>query len=275
MITGFNTDVKLADTVYHVQTEDKGTANPLIESLIYVKGAILDSYRTYYDTFLNSGNFKASLLQRILEFQHRQIVSSIRKGKYRKGMQLEEFVDGEFVFNFQTPTASAKSEPPSIVSLEEDLPEKPLAPSPDSQRLAPDARGDRNAPIPFEPAEDPSKAKFHPTLLDVTPAYAVPEASGIEIVVKGSKEFKAGNHVELDLFVQTRHDKARLENVQVLVKVIGTAFTPRLYAGKTDKTGNLSMNFSLPTFSAGSAALILQATTPAGGDEIKYLIKRR
>ena len=81
MITGFNTDVKVADTVYHVQTEDKGTANPLIESLIYVKGAILDSYRTYYATFLNSGNFKEGLLQRILEFQHRQIVGSIRKGK--------------------------------------------------------------------------------------------------------------------------------------------------------------------------------------------------
>ena len=43
MITGFNTDVKYKGVVYHVQTEDKGTANPLIETLIYKGGEILGS----------------------------------------------------------------------------------------------------------------------------------------------------------------------------------------------------------------------------------------
>ena len=274
MITGFNTDVKVADTVYHVQTEDKGTANPLIESLIYVKGAILDSYRTYYATFLNSADFKDVLLQRILESQHRQIVGSIRKGKYQKGMRLEDYVDGDFVFNFQPPIISANDAGHPVVQPESG-PEKSALSSSDSQRLSQDVRGERPGSTAYNIAEGPSKAGFLPSDLDVTPAFMVTEASGIEIVVTGSKEFKAGNQVELDLFVQTRLEKARLENVQVLVKVIGTTFTPRLYAGKTDKTGNLRMTFSLPTFSAGSAALILQATTPAGGDEIKYLIKRR
>jgi hypothetical protein len=40
MITGFNTDVKYRGVVYHVQTEDKGTTNPLIETLIYKGGEI-------------------------------------------------------------------------------------------------------------------------------------------------------------------------------------------------------------------------------------------
>ena len=35
MITGFNTDVPYRGEVYHVQTEDKGTDNPMVESLIY------------------------------------------------------------------------------------------------------------------------------------------------------------------------------------------------------------------------------------------------
>ena len=274
MITGFNTDVKVADTVYHVQTEDKGTANPLIESLIYVKGAILDSYRTYYATFLNSDDFKEVLLQRILEFQHRQIVGSIRKGKYRKGMRLEDYVDGDFVFNFQSPTVSATDGGHTIVEPEIAL-ETPSMQSRDSQLLSNDVVGDRPGTAAYNRTGGSSEASYLPKDLDVTPAFTVSEANGIEIVVTGSKEFKAGNQVELELVVQTRQEKARLENVQVLVKVIGTTFTPRLYAGKTDKTGNLRMTFSLPTFSAGSAALILQATTPAGGDEIKYLIKRR
>ena len=48
MITGFNTDIKHNEKVYHVQTEDKGVANPYIESLVYVGGEILASKKTSY-----------------------------------------------------------------------------------------------------------------------------------------------------------------------------------------------------------------------------------
>ena len=48
VITGFNTDVKYRGVVYHVQTEDKGTANPMIETLIYKGGEILGSRRLPY-----------------------------------------------------------------------------------------------------------------------------------------------------------------------------------------------------------------------------------
>ena len=41
VITGFNSDVKYRGLVYHVQTEDKGQVNPLIETLIYRGGEIL------------------------------------------------------------------------------------------------------------------------------------------------------------------------------------------------------------------------------------------
>ena len=48
VITGFNTDVKYKGVVYHVQTEDKGAANPLIETLIYKGGEILGSRRLVF-----------------------------------------------------------------------------------------------------------------------------------------------------------------------------------------------------------------------------------
>ena len=50
MITGFNTDVKHKSKVFHVQTEDKGRNNPKIETLVYMGGEILDSYRTTYES---------------------------------------------------------------------------------------------------------------------------------------------------------------------------------------------------------------------------------
>jgi len=221
---------------------------------------------------LSSEGFNEGRLQRILEFQHRQIVGSIRKGKYKKGMELEAFVDGDFVFPFLNASKSAAAEPEvKTTEVPRDLTEITTLPDPPIQETSP-SQSDAS---PFQISEPPPKARFLPldyeTSLTLTPACT----DGIEIVVEGSKEFKAGNHVDLVLFVQTRQEKARLDGVQVLVKVIGTSFSPRLYAGKTDRNGNLRMTFSLPIFSAGSAALILQATTSFGVDEIKYLIKRR
>src|SRR6185503_16819622 len=116
MITGFNTDVKHGDTVYHVQTEDKGVDNPLILSLIYVKGAILDAFRIRYQDFLASDRFSEALLQKILESQHRQIVGAIKRGKYHKGMTLEDYVEGDFVFRLTSgtePATARKHEPPN------------------------------------------------------------------------------------------------------------------------------------------------------------------
>src|ERR1019366_7225907 len=48
VITGFNTDVKHDTKVFHVQTEDRGLANPVVESLVYVGGEILLSKKSPY-----------------------------------------------------------------------------------------------------------------------------------------------------------------------------------------------------------------------------------
>src|SRR5262245_60543241 len=161
MITGFNTDVKHGDTVYHVQTEDKGVKNPLILSLIYVKGTILDAFRVRYDDFLDSGRFSEAMLQKILEFQHRQIVSAIKRGKYQKGMALEDFVDGDFVFRLTSVGESAtgrKTEPtvppasvpppPPPARVEASETKLPLASSPPVNKVSPvlPVAPDRNQP---------------------------------------------------------------------------------------------------------------------------------
>jgi len=55
VITGFNTDIKHNEKVYHIQTEDKGLQNPYIESLVYVGGEILASKKTSYAEQAKSG----------------------------------------------------------------------------------------------------------------------------------------------------------------------------------------------------------------------------
>jgi hypothetical protein len=55
VITGFNTDVEHGGIVYHVQTEDKGLASPLLLTLVYTGGTILASKRVAYDELIAEG----------------------------------------------------------------------------------------------------------------------------------------------------------------------------------------------------------------------------
>jgi hypothetical protein len=80
MITGFNTDVEHAGTIYHVQTEDKGLDSPLILSLVYVGGAILASKRSRYDDLISKGFDERELSDR-LNRQHKLICAAIRAGR--------------------------------------------------------------------------------------------------------------------------------------------------------------------------------------------------
>jgi hypothetical protein len=63
-----------------VQTEDRGSANPLIESLVYVKGEILATRRTEYANLLEAGADQPAI-QILMERQHRNIVEAIRAGR--------------------------------------------------------------------------------------------------------------------------------------------------------------------------------------------------
>ncbi len=80
MLTGFNTDIEFDGVTYHVQTEDRGSGNPLIESLVYVKGEILATRRTEYSNLLEAGAERPSI-QILMERQHRNIVEAIRSGR--------------------------------------------------------------------------------------------------------------------------------------------------------------------------------------------------
>lgn len=82
MITGYNTDVRHGNRVFHVQTEDKGLANPKIETLIYVGGEILDSYRGAYDDLLADPPVQESAIQTRMDDQHKAVIRDIKNGKY-------------------------------------------------------------------------------------------------------------------------------------------------------------------------------------------------
>ena len=81
MITGFNTDVKYKGVIYHVQTEDKGRANPIIETLIYKGGEILGSRRLPYADLLKSPDDEATITK-LMEDQHKGMIIEVKRGRF-------------------------------------------------------------------------------------------------------------------------------------------------------------------------------------------------
>jgi len=81
VITGFNTDVKYRGTVYHVQTEDKGTTNPLIETLVYKGGEILGSRRLPYAELVKDRSDEAAITK-LMEDQHKGMLLEVKRGRF-------------------------------------------------------------------------------------------------------------------------------------------------------------------------------------------------
>src|SRR5437764_10803658 len=81
VITGFNTDIKHNDKVYHIQTEDKGLQNPYIESLVYVGGEILASKKTSYAEQMKTG-VDEKWIGSLMEQQHRTMIAAIKRGRF-------------------------------------------------------------------------------------------------------------------------------------------------------------------------------------------------
>jgi len=97
MITGYNTDVRHGNRVFHVQTEDKGLTNPRIETLIYVGGEILDSFRGSYEDLVAGGLADEPTIQARMDEQHKGVIREIKNGKYDATPQdLEQAEDRVF-----------------------------------------------------------------------------------------------------------------------------------------------------------------------------------
>jgi hypothetical protein len=80
MLFGHNTDVKVAETVYHVQTEDRGTANALIDTTVYCRGRVLHRRTNNYIDLLPLDPERENSLRKRIDDQHRAVTEEIRSG---------------------------------------------------------------------------------------------------------------------------------------------------------------------------------------------------
>jgi hypothetical protein len=81
MVSGFNTEVMLEGTVYHVQTEPRKEEG--IETSVYVKGAVIHSLRTSHQDLVNTPQDSEQKFRELIEDQHRRVIADIRAGKIK------------------------------------------------------------------------------------------------------------------------------------------------------------------------------------------------
>ncbi len=121
MSSGFNTDVRVGERVYHVQTEDRGPNRPVIDTMVYQNGRVVHRRNSNYGHFLDSPEFTHEELRERVEEQHRCVIEDLRAGNLNGGSSGKGTAQ-------ETPPRELRPEPES-----EPAPEAAAAPAPEAE----------------------------------------------------------------------------------------------------------------------------------------------
>jgi hypothetical protein len=266
MITGYNTDVRHQDVVFHVQTEDKGAGNPFIESLVYVGGQVLATKRASYANLLSEGKDEKAL-GALMDHQHRTMIAAIKHGKFDEKLAALNASRQTGLHPKVAPPPPGLAAPARAIGQVAVSPPPPL-PLSDLDRLPP-------LPAPIAPPAAPPARQPERSLDQVILEYLTNEADQDQLLLllDGDQELSLGRDALLNLRTSSSKSGLPIPGAQVTVKMISTVAEPRMLAsGRTDDGGQLCLTFPIPTLNRGTAALIITAVGAIGRAELKHLL---
>jgi hypothetical protein len=293
LITGFNTDVKHDTKVFHVQTEDRGLANPVVESLVYVGGEILLSKKSPYSDLISGDRVDEKALREMMDLQHRRVIEAVRRGRLDKGKVGDappDWADDTLPHPDKvSPAALAAvsailSAPPEPLPGDLPVPGRsgpvttgaapPAAPPPPA---APATAAPPPAPAP-QPPNPPKSGAALRSLDQVIVDYLASEAASehLEIALTADAELVSGETLMLTVRASTSLTEKPLAGAHVSMRVVSTVRPPQiLFRGVTDADGIVKSVCVLPDIGTGNAALIIAASSSLGNNEIKQLIRKK
>jgi hypothetical protein len=80
MLFGHNTNIKVGETTFHVQTEDRGVATALIDTTVYHAGRVMHRRTNNYHDLIPLNPDREEALRLRLDEQHRGTLEDIRSG---------------------------------------------------------------------------------------------------------------------------------------------------------------------------------------------------
>ena len=82
MEAGLNSDIRIGENNYHIQTEDWGWDNPFIVTKVFKQGAVVKSYKIPYQSVLQSPFPSDQSIRIALEKQHNEILDRLVSGQF-------------------------------------------------------------------------------------------------------------------------------------------------------------------------------------------------
>src|ERR1700688_4942115 len=80
---GFNSNVRVGDAVYHVQTEDRGPSHPFLDTIVYETGRVVYKKSTSYEEFAATASKEKDMAHQLhdqLARQHREVIAQLEAG---------------------------------------------------------------------------------------------------------------------------------------------------------------------------------------------------
>jgi hypothetical protein len=79
---GFNSNVRVGDALYHVQTEDRGPSHPFLDTVVYMAGRVVYKRSASYEKFASRMEVEtlANKLHERLAQQHREVIAELEAG---------------------------------------------------------------------------------------------------------------------------------------------------------------------------------------------------
>ncbi len=132
MRSGFNTNVRHRGTLFHVQTEDSGRANPHVITHLFYEGTILASDKQSYAELVDNDEMADAVKQR-METQHLGMLERLRAGALDDEIEARL---GDAIFQEVAEATDAGSTHPELEPAES---AREAAPAPPRRRKAPAA----------------------------------------------------------------------------------------------------------------------------------------
>ncbi|HLJ90103.1 MAG TPA: hypothetical protein VKZ53_25055 [Candidatus Angelobacter sp.] len=79
-IFGFNTDVRLEETVYHIQSEAR-QSDLLLQTLVFVKGQCVGKHTVSFAQKISEPGFSHEAVHELLKEQHRLVVEALQQNR--------------------------------------------------------------------------------------------------------------------------------------------------------------------------------------------------
>lgn len=259
MIFGFNTDVKHAETVYHVQSEAR-TSESLLETQVFVKGRCIGTRAVSYADRLQEPGFSEQQIHEMLKEQHRRFVAAAREGQIDA-----EFTGPQAYPDFPFPpgeAAPAETAP---------WPQQTLAEPPDPfSELVPSA----------EMAETPDLPPVDEPTIDAGVAVRAWSLHPVSAVIGNGLSFdclppvSAPGGAAITIAVQVADDSGPVPNADVTCRITSASGPASYVYAISSETGLADLPVSLDELDLATAALLIRVSLQGKSASRKYQLRQ-